>query len=76
MTLSEQMQSMMDEVRAIKLMTKSISKDMENDISVNGVKKIANLMTMIEGIQIPDIICQFEEVDMMAYLDESQSGQA
>ena len=49
---------------------------MENDVSVNGVKKIANLMTMIEGIQIPDIICQFEEVDMMAYLDESQSGQA
>tara|TARA_R100001244_G_scaffold46574_1_gene41640 strand:+ start:1721 stop:1951 length:231 start_codon:yes stop_codon:yes gene_type:complete len=76
MTLSEQMQSMMDEVRAIKLMTKSISKDMENDVSVNGVKKIANLMTMIEGIQIPDIIGQFEEVDMMAYLDESQSGQA
>jgi hypothetical protein len=76
MTLSEQMQSMMDEVRAIKLMTKSISKDMENDISVHGVKKIANLMTMIEGLRIPDIVCEFEDVDMMAYLDESQSGQA
>lgn len=76
MTLSEQMQSMMDEIRAIKLMTKSISKDMENDISVNGVKKIANLMTMIEGLRIPDIVCQFEEVDMMEYLNDTQSGQA
>jgi hypothetical protein len=76
MTLSEQMQSMMDEIRAIKLMTKSISKDMENDISVNGVKKIANLMTMIEGLQIPDIVCQFEEVGMMEYLSDIQSGQA
>jgi hypothetical protein len=57
-------------------MTKSISKDMENDISVHGVKKIANLMTMIEGLRIPDIVCEFEDVDMMAYLDESQSGQA
>ena len=76
MTLSEQMQSMMDEIRAIKLMTKSISKDMENDISVNGVKKIANLMTMIEGLRIPDIVCQFEEVDMMEYLSDTQSGQA
>jgi len=76
MTLSEQMQSMMDEVRAIKLMTKSISKDMENDISVHGVKKIANLMTMIEGLRIPDIVCEFEDVDMMAYLDDTQSGQA
>ena len=76
MTLSEQMQSMMDEIRAIKLMTKSISKDMENDMSVNGVKKIANLMTMIEGLRIPDIVCQFEEVDMMEYLNDTQSGQA
>jgi hypothetical protein len=76
MTLSEQMQSMMDEIRAIKLMTKSISKDMENDISVHGVKKIANLMTMIEGLRIPDIVCQFEEVDMMEYLSDTQSGQA
>jgi len=76
MTLSEQMQSMMDEIRAIKLMTKSISKDMENDMSVNGVKKIANLMTMIEGLRIPDIVCQFEEVGMMEYLSDTQSGQA
>jgi hypothetical protein len=74
MTLSEQMQSMMDEIRAIKLMTKSISKDMENDMSVNGVKKIANLMTMIEGLQLPDIVCQFEEVSDMEYFDNAQSG--
>jgi hypothetical protein len=76
MTLSEQMQSMMDEMRAIKLLTKSITKDMENDISVDCVKKIANLMIMIEGLQIPDIVCQFEEVGMMEYLNDIQSGQA
>tara|TARA_R110000765_G_scaffold248818_1_gene350689 strand:- start:261 stop:473 length:213 start_codon:yes stop_codon:yes gene_type:complete len=68
------MQSMMDEIRAIKLMTKSISKDMENDMSVNGVKKIANLMTMIEGLRLPDIVCQFEEVSDMEYFDNAQSG--
>ena len=71
MTLSEQMESMMDEIRAIKLMTKSISKDMEN-----GVKKIANLMTMIEGLKVPDIVCQFEEVDGMDYFENTQSGMA
>tara|TARA_R110000744_G_scaffold336683_1_gene441938 strand:+ start:2032 stop:2262 length:231 start_codon:yes stop_codon:yes gene_type:complete len=76
MTLSEQMESMMDEVRAIKLLTKSISKEMESDVSVNGVKKIANLMTMIEGLKVPDIVCQFEEVDGMDYFENTQSGMA
>ena len=31
MTLSEQMQAMMDEMRAIKLLTKSIAREMDND---------------------------------------------
>ena len=74
MTLSEQMQVMMDEMRAIKLLTKSIARDMDNDISINGVKKIANLMTMIEGLHIPDIVCSFEEVNSMEYFDDTQSG--
>lgn len=76
MTLSEQMQVMMDEMRAIQLLTKSIAKDMESNMSVNGIKKIANLMAMIEGIDIPDIVCSFEEVNSMEYFDDTQSGMA
>ena len=49
---------------------------MDNDISINGVKKIANLMTMIEGLHIPDIVCSFEEVNSMEYFDDTQSGMA
>ena len=51
MTLSEQMQNMMDEMRAIKLLTNSIKNDLENEVSVSGVKKIANLMVMIDLLQ-------------------------
>jgi len=76
MTLSEQMQSMMDEVKAIQLLTKSISKDLENDMSINGVRKIANLMAMIEGLKVPEIVCSFEEVNGMEYFDDTQSGMA
>ena len=76
MTLSEQMQNMMDEMRAIKLLTNSIKNDLENEVSVNGVKKIANLMVMIEGLQIPDIVYSFEDIDNIEYFDDTQSGQA
>ena len=74
MTLSEQMQIMMDELQAIKALTKSISRDMDNDISVRAVKKIANLMSLIDGLKIPDIVCSFEEVNGMEYFDDTQSG--
>tara|TARA_R110002020_G_scaffold349137_1_gene562778 strand:+ start:347 stop:577 length:231 start_codon:yes stop_codon:yes gene_type:complete len=76
MTLSEQMQNMMDEMRAIKLLTNSIKNDLENEISVNGVKKIANLMVMIEGLHIPDIVSSFEDIENIEYFDDTQSGQA
>jgi hypothetical protein len=76
MTLSEQMQNMMDEMRAIKLLTNSIKNDLENEVSVSGVKKIANLMVMIEGLQIPDIVYSFEDIDNIEYFDDTQSGQA
>ena len=70
MTLSEQMQNMMDEMRAIKLLTNSIKNDLENEISVNGVKKIANLMVMIEGLHIPDIVSSFEDIENIEYFDD------
>ena len=76
MTLSEQMQNMMDEMRAIKLLTNSIKNDLENEVSVSGVKKIANLMVMIEGLHIPDIVSSFEDIENIEYFDDTQSGQA
>ena len=76
MTLSEQMQNMRDEMRASKLLTNSIKNDLENEVSVSGVKKIANLMVMIEGLQIPDIVYSFEDIDNIEYFDDTQSGQA
>ena len=76
MTLSEKMQNMIDEMRAIKLLTNSIKNDLENEVSVSGVKKIANLMVMIEGLQIPDIVYSFEDIDNIEYFDDTQSGQA
>jgi hypothetical protein len=70
------MQIMMDELQAIKALTKSISRDMDNDISVRAVKKIANLMSLIDGLKIPDIVCSFEEVNGMEYFDDTQGGMA
>jgi len=76
MTLAEEMQNLMDEIKAIKLMNKTILKDMDNYTSIAGIKKIANLMTMIEVLKIPDIVCTFEEVNDMDYFNDNQSGLA
>ena len=45
-------------------------------MSINGVRKIANLMAMIEGLKVPEIVCSFEEVNGMEYFDDTQSGMA
>ena len=76
MTLAEEMQNMMDEIKAIKLMNKTILKDMDRDVSIAGVKRIANLMAMIDTLKIPDIVCAFEEVKGMDYFNDNQSGLA
>lgn len=76
MTLAEEMQNMMDGIKAIKLMNKTILKDIDKDASIAGIKKIANLMTMIEVLKVPDIVCAFEEVNGMDYFNDNQSGLA
>lgn len=76
MTLSEQMDSMMNEMRAIKHLNKSIKSELDEEYSLRGIKKVATLIGMIDNLRIPDIVCSFEEVESMDLLDNSQSGMA
>ena len=76
MTLSEQMDSMMNEMRAIKHLNKSIKSVLDEEYSFRGIKKVATLIGMIDNLRIPDIVCSFEEVESMDLLDNSQSGMA
>ena len=62
MTLAEQMQSMMDELLAIKHLNKSLKKTIDSEMTVNGAEKIATLISMIDNLRIPDIVLAFEEV--------------
>ena len=75
MTLAEQMQMMMDELRAIKHMNKSIKAQMEDNVSLQGVKKVATLINMVDNLVIPDVVSFFEDVDDMGGFRE-QGGVA
>ena len=75
MTLAEEMQIMFDELRAIKHMNKSIKAQMEENVSLEGVKKVATLITMVDNLVIPDVVSFFEDVDDMSGFKE-QGGVA
>jgi hypothetical protein len=75
MTLAEQMQMMMDELRAIKHMNNSIKAQMEDNVSLEGVKKVATLINMVDNLVIPDVVSFFEDVDDMGGFRE-QGGVA
>ena len=75
MTLAEQMQMMMDELRAIKHMNNSIKAQMEENVSLEGVKKVATLINMVDNLVIPDVVSFFEDVDEMGGFRE-QGGVA
>jgi hypothetical protein len=75
MTLAEQMQMMMDELRAIKHMNNSIKAQMEDNVSLEGVKKVATLINMVDNLVIPDVVSFFEDVDDMGGFKE-QGGVA
>ena len=76
MTLAEQMESMMAEIRAIKLLSQSIQNDLNHDISITGVKKIANLMALIDGVVVPDLVSSFEDVNKLDHITDSSAGSA
>ena len=75
MTLAEEMQIMFDELRAIKHMNKSIKAQMEDNVSLQGVKKVGTLITMVDNLVIPDVVSFFEDVDDMGGFRE-QGGVA
>ena len=75
MTLAEEMQIMFDELRAIKHMNKSIKAQMEDNVSLQGVKKVATLINMVDNLVIPDVESFFEDVDDMGGFRE-QGGVA
>ena len=75
MTLAEEMQIMFDELRAIKHMNKSIKAQMEDNVSLQGVKKVATLINMVDNLVIPDVVSFFEDVDDMGGFSE-QGGVA
>ena len=75
MTLAEEMQIMFDELSAIKHMNKSIKAQMEDNVSLQGVKKVATLITMVDNLVIPDVVSFFEDVDDMGGFRE-QGGVA
>jgi len=76
MDLAERMQILMDEVRAIKLISGAMQKDFEKDISINSLKKLANLLSMIDGLDVPEIICSFESIEEQELINSKQSGLA
>jgi hypothetical protein len=76
MDLAERMQTMMDEVRAIRLLSRSIQKDFETETSIKALKKLANLLAMIDTLDVPEIICSFESVEEQELINSKQSGLA
>ena len=76
MDLAERMQILMDEVRAIKLISGAMQRDFETDMSLTSLKKIANLMSMIDGLDVPEIVCSFESVEEQELINSKQSGLA
>ena len=76
MDLAERMQILIDEVRAIKLISGAMQRDFETDISINSLKKLANLLSMIDGLDVPEIVCSFESVEEQELINSKQSGLA
>ena len=76
MTLAEQMQSMMDELKAIKHLNNSLKFDIDSEVSLDGARKIANLISMIDNLRVPDIVGTFEEVNSANNFNNEQSGLA
>jgi|13_taG_2_1085334.scaffolds.fasta_scaffold18180_6 hypothetical protein len=76
MTLAEQMQSMMDELKAIKHLNRSLKIDIDSEVTIDGARKIANLVSMIDNLRIPDIVVAFEEVSSVNDFSNEQSGLA
>jgi len=76
MTLAEQMQSMMDELKAIKHLNNSLKFDIDSEVSLDGARKIANLISMIDNLRVPDIVGTFEEVNSANDFNNEQSGLA
>ena len=76
MTLAEQMQSMMDELKAIKHLNNSLKFDIDSEVSLDGARKIANLISMIDNLRVPDIIGTFEEVTSANDFSNEQGGLA
>ena len=76
MDLAERMQILMDEVRAIKLISGAMQRDFETDISINSLKKLANLLAMIDTLDVPEIVCSFESVEEQELINSKQSGLA
>ena len=76
MTLAEQMQSMMDELKAIKHLNRSLKIDIDSEVTIDGARKIANLVSMIDNLRIPDIVVAFEEVSAANDFSNEQSGLA
>ena len=64
MTLAEELENMMHELKAIKHMNSSIKMEIDKiNPTVDGVRKIATLIGMIDNLKVPDIVCSFEDVD-------------
>jgi len=64
MTLAEELENMMHELKAIKHMNSSIKMEIDKiNPTVDGIKKIATLIGMIDNLKVPDIVCSFEDVD-------------
>ena len=76
MTLAEQMQSMMDELKAIKHLNRSLKIDIDSEVTIDGARNIANLVSMIDNLRIPDIVVAFEEVSSANDFSNEQSGLA
>ena len=70
------MENMMAEIRAIKLLSQSIQNDLNHDISINGVKKIANLMALIDGVVVPDLVSTFEDINELDQVNDINAGLA
>jgi len=76
MTLAEQMQSMMDELKAIKHLNNSLKFDIDSEVTLDGARKIANLISMIDNLRVPDIVGTFEEVNSANDFNNEQGGLA
>jgi len=66
----------MDELKAIKHLNRSLKIDIDSEVTIDGARKIANLVSMIDNLRIPDIVVAFEEVSSVNDFSNEQSGLA